>query len=105
MSPENSFNSSIPKDPSQLSTRERLRPRPSLSAIDREQKERHKVHALAAADALWRERRYEECAAKALEAVMPPEPSQAIEARAHMYLASLECDEDDGRVPGSAASL
>ena len=64
-------------------------PRTTISSVARELLDRHKVHAIADADNLWAALRYEECALKCYE-VLRAQPSEAICARAHMYLSTEE---------------
>ena len=61
--------------------------RTSLSAVDISLKQRNKVHEMAAAERCFAGGRYAECASTCYE-ILRAEPSEAILARSHMYLAS-----------------
>ena len=60
--------------------------RGSISAGDTTLKQRHKVLELEAAERSFDSERYAECASTCYE-VLRAEPSEAIQARCHMYLA------------------
>lgn len=62
--------------------------RKTLTAVDVALKQHNKVEEAAEADRLFVAMRFEECAGKCYVVLRPPAPSEAIQARCHMYLAT-----------------
>ena len=60
--------------------------RTSISSVDTTLKERNKVHEMAAAERCFASKHYAECASICYK-ILHTEPSEAIRARCHMYLA------------------
>jgi len=61
--------------------------RTSLTSVDTGLKHKNKVQEATDAERLFAEEQYEECAQKCYE-VLRGQPSEAIQAKAHMYLAT-----------------